>query len=292
MCLAVLAIDAHPDWPLIVAANRDEFHARPTQAMRPWLDTPTMLAGKDLLAGGTWLGITTEGKFALLTNVRDPAHHRHQAPTRGALVQRYLAGDPLAKSGANRRAQLYLDRLSREASAYNGFNLILGEPDGRFWHASNAQTPFYQLISGGVHGISNALLDTPWPKTVRTVQAIQQQVHAAACARIPGDHASLDVFIDGLLRTMHDTTSVSDEQLPSTGVSLARERLLASPFIVSDDYGTRCTTLLLRHRAGGQWVQEDTHDMHGQRIGRVRYCSKPDGLWQLTRVGPGSLNTD
>lgn len=276
MCLAVLAIDVHPDWPLIVIANRDEFHLRPTAIMQPWVQTPTLLAGQDLLARGTWLGVTTTGKFALLTNVRDPANHRHEAPTRGALVERYL-NTAVTASG-------YLDELASEASSYNGFNLIVGEAGTPLWHASNAQKPFYAKIAPGIHGISNALLDTPWIKTVRSTQAVHRQLKTTPQALTPD--------IDALVTIMLDTTPVPDDQLPSTGIGLARERLLASPFIISDDYGTRCTTLLLRHRHGQQWVQEDTYDPHGQRTGRVRYVSEPRGDWRRTEAGPGSLNTD
>lgn len=276
MCLAVIAIDSHPDWPLIVAANRDEFHARPAQPMQPWHDTPEMLAGKDLLAGGTWLGVTTGGKFALLTNVRDPTHHRHHAPTRGVLVERYLRRATTATQ--------YLDRLTPDAAHYNGFNLILGEPDGRLWHASNTQTSFYSPIEPGIHGISNAQLDTPWPKTLRTTEAMKQLLGPMPAEFTPD--------VQALLNVMLDTSKVPDERLPSTGISLERERLLASPFIVSDDYGTRCTTLLFRHRTGWQWVQEDTHNIQGQRMGRVRYWSRPEGPWQPTAADPGSLNTD
>ena len=276
MCLAIIAMNVHPDWPLIVAANRDEFHARPTQAMQPWPESTTVLAGRDLLAGGTWLGLTAQGKFALLTNVRDPAHHRHQAPSRGALVQRYLQDSTAATT--------YLDALAPDAHAYNGFNLIVAEPNGQLWHACNGQTPFYRTIAPGVHGISNASLDTPWPKTVRTTQALEQYLLETSPARTPE--------VDRLLGIMLDEQPAPDELLPSTGISLARERLLGRPFIVSEDYGTRCITLVLRHRSGYQWVQEDTFNPQGRRTGRVRYSSLPTSHWRATDAGPGNLNTD
>ena len=273
MCLAVLALDAHPDWPLIVAANRDEYHSRPTQAMAPWNDVTPLLAGKDLLAGGTWLGVTTNGRFALLTNVRNPALHQSHAPTRGTLVQRFLTGQASASA--------YLSNLANEASRYNGFNLILAQADGEVWHASNQQTPFFEQVSHGVHGISNAFLDTPWPKTQRTTKAL-------------GDYLSSSTMVDehALLEIMLDTTPVADNLLPTTGINLARERVLATPFIRSDDYGTRCTTLLLRHRLGWQWVQEDSYDPQGRRMARLRYWCELGEPWRVTDKGLGNLNTD
>ena len=273
MCLAVLALGAHPDWPLIVAANRDEFHSRPTQAIAPWNNATPLLAGKDLLAGGTWLGLTTTGKFGLLTNVRDPARHQSHAPTRGALVQTYLTDQASASA--------YLSHLASEASNYNGFNLILAEPNGDMWHASNQQNPFCAQISPGVHGISNAFLDTPWPKTQRTTKALRQYLLATT---VIDDQALLSIMLD--------TTPVADDLLPTTGVSLARERMLAKPFILSSDYGTRCTTLVARHRLGWQWVQEDSYDPQGRRVGRLRYWCQLGEPWRATDKGLGNLNTD
>ena len=273
MCLAVLALGAHPDWPLIVAANRDEYHSRPTQAMAPWHNTRQLLAGKDLLAGGTWLGVTTSGRFALLTNVRNPARNQPHAPTRGVLVQTFLTDTASVAT--------YLSDLANEAPNYNGFNLVLAEPDGEMWHASNHQTPFCARMSHGVHGISNAFLDTPWPKTQRTTEALR---HYLCSNTMVDEHALLEIMLD--------TTPVADDLLPTTGVNLTRERMLATPFILSDDYGTRCTTLVLRHRLGWQWVQEDSYDPQGKRIGRLRYWCQLGEPWRVTDKAPGNLNTD
>ncbi|HEY7804904.1 MAG TPA: NRDE family protein [Orrella sp.] len=277
MCLAVLAINAHPDWPLIVAANRDEYHARPTQAMHPWSENPNLLAGKDLLAGGTWLGVTTSGCFALLTNVRDPAHHQHHAPSRGALIPDFL--------GSQHVTSQYLEMLAQTANQYNGFNLIAQQPDGQIWHASNYQTPFAHPMPAGVHGISNALLNTPWPKTQRTTEALKARLMSTASI-------GSDDLYEALIGIMRDTTPIDDTLLPSTGISLPRERLLATPFIVSPDYGTRCSTVILRHRNGNQWVQEDSYDATGACIGRLRYGSVAGEPWRVIDAGPGSLSTD
>ena len=283
MCLAVLAINAHPDWPLIVAANRDEYHARPTQAMHPWSENPDWLAGKDLLAGGTWLGVTTSGRFALLTNVRDPAHHQHHAPSRGALITDFL--------GSQHSTSQHLDTLAQTANQYNGFNLIAQQSDGQIWHASNYQTPFAHPMPAGIHGISNALLNTPWPKTERTTEALKTYLAptASATATTP---ITADELYEALLEIMRDTTPIDDALLPSTGISLPRERLLATPFIVSPYYGTRCSTFLMRHRNGHQWVQEDSYDATGTRIGRLRYGSVAGKPWRTIDAGPGSFSTD
>lgn len=282
MCLAVFAIDVHADWPLVLLANRDEFHARPTQAMQPWPEAPQLLAGRDLQAGGTWLGMTNNARLALLTNVRDPKHLKHDAPSRGQLTQRFLRD--------NASAQHYLDGLANEAAQYNGFNLVLidtRQSDTRqsvhaqAWHASNYQSPFSITLAPGVHGLSNALMNTPWPKTERIKQALSH--YLTKCA-------SIDSF--ALTEIMQDATPVDDALLPATGIGLPKERLLATPFIVSPDYGTRCTTLVLRHRSGACWVQEDSFNPAGERIQRLRWQHAPGQTWQPTQDEPASLNTD
>lgn len=273
MCLAVFAIDAHPDWPLIVVANRDEFHARPTEAMQPWSDAPTVLAGRDLQAGGTWLGIGASGRLALLTNVRDPQNNKAHAPSRGQLAEGFLRGEQSAHD--------YLANLASQADRFNGFNLVMVDASQCAWHASNHQEPFARPITAGVHGLSNALLNTPWPKTARTTRALAQLL-AVTTAFNPG----------ALCEILHDTTQAPDHLLPQTGISIPRERLLSSPFIVSPDYGTRCTTLVLRHRSGAYWVQEDTYSPDGQRTQRVRWQLIPGQAWQSTQREPGNLMTD
>lgn len=272
MCLAAFAIEAHPDWPLVVVANRDEFHARPTQPMQPWPEMPGILAGRDLQAGGTWLGIDTEARLALLTNVRDPKNVKHHAPSRGALTEGFL------RSGCN--AQHYLQSIAKDASSYNGFNLIAIDTNHSAWHASNYQQPFAKPIGQGIHGLSNALLDTPWPKTARTAQALSECLSLGS---------ALDV--DLLCNIMLDTTPVDDHLLPDTGLSLSRERLLSTPFIVSPDYGTRCMTVVLRHISGACWVQEDTYDPLGQRTHRLRWHLIPGGRWQATQLDLGNFIT-
>ena len=271
MCLAVVALDVHADWPLIVIANRDEFHARPSAAMQPWHETPCLLAGRDLQAGGTWLGITTAGTFGLLTNVRDPANLKSDAPSRGVLVENFLK-DSL-------KPNTYLTGLEPNAANYNGFNLIVGNLEG-LWHASNYQLPFSSKLTAGVHGLSNALLDTDWPKTTRVVS----RVRAYLASTDEMSPASLSAI-------MHDRCVAPDQDLPQTGLPLERERLLSSPFIVSPTYGTRCTTIVLRDRHGRYWTQEETFDQQGMSVSRVRWQQLDSGRWGQTQAGPGNLNT-
>ncbi len=219
MCLILVAWQAHPDFPLVVAANRDEFYARRTASADFWPEAPDLLAGRDLEAGGTWLGITRSGRFAALTNYRDPATHKPQAPSRGKLVADFLAGDATIDT--------YLDAL--EATAYNGFNLLLGDRR-KLVAFSNVSLQRHELAPG-VYGLSNALLDTPWPKVGAGKTALN-----AALQSLPDEAA--------LFKLLRDDTRHPDASLPATGVSLSWERLLSAAFIRSPEYGTRCSTVI------------------------------------------------
>lgn len=224
MCLILLAWQAHPRYPLVVAANRDEFFARPTAAADSWDDQPDILAGRDLSAGGTWLGITRQGRFAALTNFREPGNNRPDAPTRGKLVRDFLAGAMPATE--------YLDELSRRASAFNGFNLLCGSLTDGLWHYSNrSDSGKPHRLAAGIYGLSNHLLDTPWPKVARGKSDL-----AKALAALPKDQP--------LFRLLRDTDIHQDEQLPRTGVSLDWERILSAAFVVTPTYGTRSSTVV------------------------------------------------
>lgn len=227
MCLILLAWRAHPDYPLVVAANRDEFFSRRTAAADFWPDAPDVLAGRDLEAGGTWLGITRTGRFAALTNFRDPARSKPGAPSRGELVSRFLKG--------SMPPQAYLTELDSAADRYNGFNLIFGDQD-HLWYFSNCGEG-EQWLAPGVYGLSNHLLDTPWPKVKRGKSAL-----GAALQALPDDSR-----LFGLLRDDH---IAPDETLPRTGVSLEWERLLSAAFVRLSQYGTRSATVLLRDSNG------------------------------------------
>jgi len=249
MCLALLAQDAHPRFAVVIAANRDEHHARPA-APAGWWDEG-VLAGRDLEAGGTWLGVTREGRWALITNVREPDRRNPGAPSRGALVTRALVetATPLACIGA----------IVGDAQAYNGFNLLVGDTTSAAWGSNRA--PAARALTPGVHGISNAILDAPWPKVARTKAALD-----AWCARDADD-------VDALFAVLADRTRTPDAELPRTGVSLEWERRLSSPFIVGEEvgYGTRSSTIVTIGRDGDAHFVERTFDSAGRSIGEKSF---------------------
>jgi uncharacterized protein with NRDE domain len=247
MCLALFALDAHPLFALVVAANRDEYHARPA-APAAWWDAG-WLAGRDIKAGGTWFGVTREARWAFVTNVREPARHDPNAPSRGALVPAVLA-DPAPPSGS-------VARVVACARACNGFNLVAGTVREACWGSNRADAT--RALAPGIHGLSNAALDTPWPKVARTKAALR-----AWCARA-------DLDLDPLFAMLGDTTGAPDHELPATGIPLDRERLLAAPFIVSETYGTRCSTVLTIDRDGAAYFVERSFDARGTAIGDAEY---------------------
>ena len=229
MCLIVFAWKLVPECPLVLAANRDEFFARPSQAAGWWEDHPDVYAGRDLQAGGTWLGINRAGRFAALTNIRKGGERRSDARSRGELVAGFLKSDLSAED--------YLDSVRERAGDYNGFNLLLGDHERSYWYSNDDNGQLKQL-EPGIYGLSNGSLDTPWPKVVRA----KAQFSSLLCQGAPDD-----AYFDML----SDTTRASDGRLPDTGVTLEWERLLSPICIESDDYGTRASTLLRVH-SGGQ----------------------------------------
>lgn len=258
MCLAIFALNVLPDWPLIVVANRDELHARPTEAARPWDEAPSLLAGRDLQAGGTWLGLTTSGRIALLTNYRETGMHDNQAPSRGRLAEHFLRQE--------QSAQQYLQGLQQNAAPYNGFNLLAGDQNG-LWYYSNRLNTVPTKVPDGVSGVSNATFNTPWPKLLRTQRSVSE--HLANTQR-PDPARLFEIF--------QDTVRAADHELPDTGVGLDREKLLGSPFINNERYGTRCTTIILQHREGYALFYEKRYDAFGQTAGdsnwRVDFLAK------------------
>jgi uncharacterized protein with NRDE domain len=248
MCLVVVAVDVHPRYRVVIAANRDEFHARPTQPAHWWDEG--WLAGRDLAGGGTWLGVTRSGRWALLTNIRDPARFDPKAPSRGLLVTGVLA-DRAAPAVA-------LQTIANSSRRHNGFNLLAGDVADVHW-ASNRNAGAHALAAG-VHGLSNHLLDTPWPKVVRTKAAV-----AAWCAAAP--HGAPE--FEPLFEILRDRTEAADADLPATGIPLDRERLLSAPFIVSDTYGTRSSTVLAFGVDGGIRFIERSFDPAGGATGEV-----------------------
>lgn len=223
MCLVLFAYDAHPSYRLILAANRDEFFERPSSPADFWNRHPQVLAGIDLKEKGTWLGVTKKGKFAAITNYRDPASWKEKAPSRGKLVSRYLTGH----SGAER----YVKKISGQADEYNGFSLLLGDEDGLWVYSNRGEM---KKLSAGLYGLSNRLLDTPWPKVTRGKRLLK-----AALAK-KGDELE-----EALFALLADRHIPPDPQLPQTGINLEWERILSPMFISSPVYGTRSSTILL-----------------------------------------------
>jgi uncharacterized protein with NRDE domain len=246
MCLILVAWQAHPDYPLVVAANRDEFFARPAAPAIWWPDAPDVFAGRDLEAGGTWLGLTRSGRFAGLTNFRDPQRNRAGTPSRGALVAGFL--------GNTESTAEALARLQREGPRYNAFNLFVSDGDTLGIYESESGAA--RLLEPGVHALSNHLLDTPWPKAragkARLFRALQA---------LPDDTP--------LVELLRDDRPAPDAELPRTGVSLAWERMLSSAFIRAPGYGTRCSTVIRRDRHGWTHIQESTWNEVGRESGRV-----------------------
>ncbi|MDQ2915964.1 MAG: NRDE family protein [Pseudomonadota bacterium] len=251
MCLAVIALDAHPRYAVVVAANRDEFHARPAQAAQWWNGTSgaSLLAGRDLEQGGTWLGLAPSGRWAFVTNVREPGRHDPHAPSRGALVPALLRD---RRPIIDAMASIVLD-----AQGCNGFNLAGGEGiDAAFGSNRGSHAV---VLGRGIHGVSNAQLDTPWPKLVRAKAGL------AAWAAAGRDD------LDPLWSVLVDRTLACDAELPDTGLARERERLLSSPFIVSEGYGTRCATLVALSRDGGAQFVERSFDASGATTGEVAF---------------------
>jgi uncharacterized protein with NRDE domain len=223
MCLIFISFQYHPKYKLIVAANRDEFYNRKTAAANYWSDHPQILAGRDLEAGGTWLGMSTSGKISMLTNYRDLKNINPAAPSRGQLVSDYL------KSSIT--AQAYMEGIESDGKRYNGFNLIVGNPE-ELWYYSNYRNGITKLAPG-FYGISNHLLESPWPKVL-----IGKQKIAPAFQKN-------DIDPDRVFEILYDDHIADDDQLPDTGLPLERERALSSMFIKTSNYGSRCSTLVL-----------------------------------------------
>jgi uncharacterized protein with NRDE domain len=225
MCLIVFAWQVVPGMPLVAVSNRDEFYARPATPADWWTDHPHVYAGRDLQGGGTWMGVTQDGRFAAVTNVRAPSEKRADAPSRGALVADYLTGRPTA--------QQYVAEIADRAHAFNGFNLLVGDAKSLIWFSNRGSDDERngRPLAPGVYGLSNATLDTPWPKVVRT----KAQFASLLCQGAPEE---------AFFEMLTDTTLASDCRLPSTGISIERERALSAVCIESPDYGTRASTVV------------------------------------------------
>lgn len=222
MCLIFLAINQHPVYPLIIAANRDEFYNRQTAPAEFWKDHPTILGGRDLEAKGTWMAMTTTGRISMITNYRDPKNIDPKAPSRGQLVSDFLISEQTAPE--------YLKEVEQNGKRYNGYNLIVGNLEALYYY-SNYRSGI-DLIPNGIHGLSNHLLDTPWPKVKHGKAQFQSILNSEINAEI-------------LFRFLNNEEKAPDSLLPDTGIGIERERALSSMFIKTNGYGTRCSTVIL-----------------------------------------------
>jgi uncharacterized protein with NRDE domain len=246
VCLVALAWRVHADLPLVIVANRDEMHARPTAPM-DWWSAPRLLAGRDLEAGGTWFAVDGRGRFGVVTNVRGrPAPAG--APSRGTLLPRFVGGDepPLA----------FLAAIAAECGRYAGFNLLVGDATGLAC-LSNADDRGPRALGAGVHALSNGPPDARWPKVRHAGERL-----ASALAAGADD--------DALLGVLAGRQRAPDDELPDTGIGLALERALSPPFIVQPQYGTRSTTVLAAGPGGGR-VLERAYDTAGRPLATRRF---------------------
>ena len=250
MCLIVLAVDAHPNFKLILAANRDEYYERPSAPPSFWKEAPQVLAGRDLAAGGSWMGITVHGRIAAVTNYRDPSSIKPNAPSRGKLVSGFLLGKVSPFD--------YLDAASRESARYNGFNLLVGQSDRLIWRSNRSDRTI--SLSPGIHGLSNHLLDTPWPKVVRAKALFEEILHSGK-----------DLPLESLFRLLKDQTVAPDDELPGTGVPLEWERILSPIFITSPTYGTRSSSVLLIDREDRVTFMDRTYNSHPEPVSSATF---------------------
>jgi uncharacterized protein with NRDE domain len=247
MCLIYVAWRVDPVYRLVVAANRDEYHARASAPAHWWDEAGGVLAGRDLEAGGTWMGVSRGGRFAAITNYRDPALRLPGARSRGELVSGFLRGTTPARE--------YLERVAGEGGSYNGFTLLVGDGESLAWYSNRGGAP--EIVAPGVHGLSNELLDSPWPK----VEEGKRELLSLMARRppTPGD----------LLGLLERREAHPDHTLPDTGVGLERERALSPRFIRGEEYGTRCSTVLLVSAEGEAVFRERSFDAGGDARGDV-----------------------
>ena len=243
MCLIALAWKVNAEYPLVVCANRDEYYARPTEPAHFWEDSPQIFAGRDLQGGGSWMGVSRTGRFAAVTNIRNPATQRDDAQSRGLLVSEFLGGEQNAPD--------YCQQLQSEAQHYNGYNMLVLAGDNLVYQSNRMSDP--KILSPGFYAISNATIDTPWPKTHSALDKLTQWLLAPDS-------------VHSLASLLNDNTRAEDDRLPQTGVSLELERALSAEFIRLEGYGTRCSSGLLVHASGTADFCEITHDAESSTV--------------------------
>lgn len=247
MCLIVFSWHAHPAYRLVLAANRDEYHARPARDAHWWPDQPDVLAGRDLQAGGTWLAVNRRGKFAAITNYREMQRTTGRLRSRGEIVSRFVSGD--------RQPDEFASAI--DGSHYAGYSLLAADRRQLVYTSNRSEQPSF--IEPGVYGLSNANLDTPWPKLIRTRTALQDLITANA------------VDENALLRILADPTPAPVGELDDSELPFTLARALSAPFIAAGDYGTRCSTTLLWTYDDVVEVTERTFDASGKAAGTRRF---------------------
>ncbi len=272
MCLMLFAWRAHPDYPLVFAGNRDEAYTRPSAPAAFWDDQPRLFGGRDLEKGGSWLGLTRSGRIAAVTNYRDSPPPRSAPRSRGELVGAFLQTDAEPRP--------YLEQVHAAGGEYGGFSLIVGDVAQLFYCANRGNG--FEEITPGVHGLSNHLLDTPWPK----VKKGREQVGAL----LGQSEADL---VEGLFALLADRTVAPDAELPDTGVGLQRERELSPCFIAGERYGTRASTVLLISRDNEVLFVERTFGPRGTPLGATenRFALDPRAPRSLTTESHGITRT-
>jgi uncharacterized protein with NRDE domain len=256
MCLLVLAWRSHAQYRLVVAANRDEFHARASAALAPWAEPTGVVGGRDLQAMGAWFAVDQRRRFGIVTNFREFGRRRRSAPSRGALIPAFLAG--------SRPAAEYLAALETDAPGYAGFNLLLGDRESLLY-ASNRADQFAKPLQPGVYGLSNEFLDTPWPKLVRVRRKF------ASLLESPGS-ADRRALAGELFSALADREPAPAESLPPSDLPPELARRLSAPFVLDSTYGTRCSTVLTISYDDELLITERRFDAYGEPAGEAEYA--------------------
>ena len=254
MCLLVLAWRVHRGFPLIVAANRDEFHERPAMPLAPWTDSPHIVGGRDMQAGGAWFAVDARQRCGIVTNFREFGRRRRRAPSRGGLIPAYLAG--------TRPPAEYLAALETDAPGYAGFNLLLSDRES-LWYASNRADSFARALAPGIYALSNEFLDTPWPKVVRVRERFSQLLEGA-------DPDATELAA-GLFSMLADRETAPPDSLPAGDLSPDWARKLSAPFVVDPEYGTRCSTVLTISPGGSMRIAERRFGASGAAAGETEH---------------------
>lgn len=254
MCLIAFALNEHPDYPFIMVANRDEFYERPTSYASFWEDQPDVLGGRDLKGGGTWIGVAQSGKVAAVTNYRDPQHISETAKTRGDLTKDYLTSSTPATQ--------YLEQVKKEGASYNGFNLLLFEEGMAHYYSNYGED--IQQVEKGIFGLSNALLDTPWPKLEKLKSRFGKAIQS-------------EFDVDALLELLTDSETATDSDLPKTGIPYEWEKAISAICIDTPTYGTCCSTIILLDKSGNLSFTEKSFPVGAREAKTVSFNIKIEG---------------